>query len=606
MTLHNLVDDLRRFRLLQRCSGRAVRTSRQPRLFPENLEARVVLTGGITIPLLPAPPTGLATVIANDGSNSMPDSMRDFKKDLATIANPNISGVAFQINWADIEPDGPATSFKPKWGRIDQVFQAVQNTDKWVQLLISPGFWSPKWIFNPNLGVENHQFHPQYGRDSKGSALLPLPMPFSTNMEYFTQWNDFLQLVDQRYGGNLHFRMIAAAGPTSGSDEFTEPDPPPGQSWANYGYTLQNYEGAWQTVFGDYAKDFPIQYVSLSHGNGISSPEQTREDLLQDGSAALGAQFAYQSSALTGLLSHHDKAITEVITQTDADTTGYQLGSAFETAPDKMGAPGDPPLALVRSIDNGMLLNADNKHVDYIEVHAADVESADLQPVLKWAASLFPKESALNVIMTPQVVVGGLRLKASQPVRSVTVNVTFSDPVTDFTVDKLVVSKGGVISDFTPPAPGANPDSAAGSTYSFTLSGPANGSPTTVDIPANKVHDQNGSGNTRRRSSQSRSIRSPGKQLRLLLYQRNPGLRQEEKKEPRSFEGSELRAGWPQGIAPPGLPRIRTCPIGHTARHVMNTNRTCNAGTVRATRRQPPHDPQQARAFSSDGGDDAA
>src|SRR5208337_3348484 len=33
------------------------------------------------------------------------------------------------------------------------------------------------------------------------------------------------------------------------------------------------------------------------------------------------------------------------------------------------------------------------------------------------------------------------------------------------------------------------------------------------------------------------------------------------------------RAGWPQGIAPLGLPRIRTCPLGHTALHIMNSLR---------------------------------
>src|SRR5208337_4590128 len=33
------------------------------------------------------------------------------------------------------------------------------------------------------------------------------------------------------------------------------------------------------------------------------------------------------------------------------------------------------------------------------------------------------------------------------------------------------------------------------------------------------------------------------------------------------------RAGWPQGIAPPGLPRIRTCPLRHTALHIMNSLR---------------------------------
>jgi hypothetical protein len=32
---------------------------------------------------------------------------------------------------------------------------------------------------------------------------------------------------------------------------------------------------------------------------------------------------------------------------------------------------------------------------------------------------------------------------------------------------------------------------------------------------------------------------------------------------------AEFRAGWPRGITPPGLPQIRTCPLRHTARHVM-------------------------------------
>jgi hypothetical protein len=35
----------------------------------------------------------------------------------------------------------------------------------------------------------------------------------------------------------------------------------------------------------------------------------------------------------------------------------------------------------------------------------------------------------------------------------------------------------------------------------------------------------------------------------------------------------QFRAGWPQGIAPLGLPQIRTCPFRHTAPHIMNALR---------------------------------
>lgn len=295
MGIRNLVDNVRHS-FQQDGTSQTVRARRRPRLFPEVLEARTLLTGVISIPLLPSPPTGLATVIPYDGSDAEPVSEKDFKKDLATISAPYISGVAFQINWRDIEPDGPAPSFKPKWSRLDQVFQAADAAGKWVQLLIMPGFWSPKWIFAKSSGVVYHPFHPQYGRGSKGSGKLPLPMPWDTT--YLTDWNDFLQLVEKKYGGDSQFRMIAAAGPTSVSDEFTEPDPPKNVTWSDYGYSLQIYENAWQTIFSDYATDFPKQYVSLSHGNGISDPDQTRQDLLTEASTTLGARFSYQSMLL--------------------------------------------------------------------------------------------------------------------------------------------------------------------------------------------------------------------------------------------------------------------------------------------------------------------
>jgi hypothetical protein len=55
-----------------------------------------------------------------------------------------------------------------------------------------------------------------------------------------------------------------------------------------------------------------------------------------------------------------------------------------------MGAAGNPRLALTRSISNGMQLNTiTGKRADYIEIHAEDVDAEDLQPVLKWGASLF-------------------------------------------------------------------------------------------------------------------------------------------------------------------------------------------------------------------------
>jgi hypothetical protein len=54
-----------------------------------------------------------------------------------------------------------------------------------------------------------------------------------------------------------------------------------------------------------------------------------------------------------------------------------------------MGAADDPPLALKRSIDKGMTPSGSGRHVDYLEIYAADVVPPDMQPTLKYGASLF-------------------------------------------------------------------------------------------------------------------------------------------------------------------------------------------------------------------------
>jgi hypothetical protein len=64
-------------------------------------------------------------------------------------------------------------------------------------------------------------------------------------------------------------------------------------------------------------------------------------------------------------------------------------GSQSPVAAKVMGAEGDPPLALRRSIDKGMAPNPSGRHVDYLEIYQADVLPPDMQPVLKYGASLF-------------------------------------------------------------------------------------------------------------------------------------------------------------------------------------------------------------------------
>jgi hypothetical protein len=262
------------------CQNRA-RRSRRGRgrlgLFLEALETRVVPSG-------PGPkPTGLAVLLMNDKGDSDPVSDSDFQNELKAIANPYISGVALQIDWKDIEPDTPiygdpnsAVPTNLELGRLNQLLAAAKDAgNKWVQLDIFAGSWSPKWVLDNSIAtpdlkrVKTAQFDVPYGGQLPG-ASLPLPLPWDTN--YLNDYGSFMKAIGVVYGGNPDFRVIAADGPTSVSAEFTEPATKSDLAmWKkHYQYTFNEYIGAWSTIFSDYQTDFPNQYVSLAHGYGMN------------------------------------------------------------------------------------------------------------------------------------------------------------------------------------------------------------------------------------------------------------------------------------------------------------------------------------------------
>ena len=91
---------------------------------------------------------------------------------------------------------------------------------------------------------------------------------------YLNRWLAFLKLLSERYGKSPAFRLVAADGPTSVSEEMTLPNSPQDlKKWQNDSYTPSKYIGAWQKVFQVYAADFPNLYVSLAVGNGLNINE---------------------------------------------------------------------------------------------------------------------------------------------------------------------------------------------------------------------------------------------------------------------------------------------------------------------------------------------
>ena len=328
-------------------------------------------------------PSGLVVVIENKPQQD--------RLDLRALNNPFISGVALQIHWSDLEP----VQGKPDWSKLDQLFAAAESSKKWVQLLIFPGFFAPAWALE---GVKTEEFEIQYG-PGKGTVLR-LPMPW--NSVYLNRWFAFLKQLSDRYGKSPAFRLIAADGPTSVSEEFTLPSSPEDvKKWINASYTPHKYLEAWQKVFQVYDADFPNQYISLSLGFGLPINEQgridprehkrTKQAVIDQGIGLLGRRFALQYSNLDGNpgLDKGPPGTALVISYNERIITGFQLRTSCERNSGNMGAEGDPPLALKRSINKGMERNNAGQHVNYLEIYEPDVLADEMQPVLRYGASLF-------------------------------------------------------------------------------------------------------------------------------------------------------------------------------------------------------------------------
>jgi len=333
-----------------------------------------------------AAPSGLIVVIPNVSQSAT--------LDLRSLKNPYISGVALQIHWSDVEP----AEGKPDWSKLDALFAAAQTSQKWVHLLVFPGFFTPAWALK---GVKTAKFAIQYG-PGKGN-LAELPVPWDT--VYLNRWFAFVKKLSDKYGQSPAFRMVAADGPTSVSAEFTLPNSPEDlEKWQSLSYTPSKYIGAWKKVFEVYAADFPNQYVSLSAGAGqIGIDDQgkikkhgqasTRQSIVDAAMSVLGHRFVLMSSNVhAGAGPHSANSEVDdkfVIDYSGRVTTGLQMRTSAENGSGVMGAEGDPALALRKSIDLALQPNSAGQHVNYLEIYEPDVLAEDMQPVLRAAASRF-------------------------------------------------------------------------------------------------------------------------------------------------------------------------------------------------------------------------
>jgi hypothetical protein len=215
-----------------------------------------------------------------------------------------------------------------------RLFAAAASSKKWVHVAVFPGFFSPQWALE---GAKTDLFPIPYGPGH--GTVTSLPMPW--DRVYLDRWFAFVKQLSERYGKSPAFRMIAAAGPTSVSEEMTLPShsPPAVKKWLSDGYTPAKYIAAWEEAFHVYADSFRNQCVSLAAPglpilergqSGLPALLRAKQDIVERAVKVFGRRLAVQSNDLHA-----------------------------------------------------------GQHVNYLEIHAGDVLPAEMQPVLQYAASLF-------------------------------------------------------------------------------------------------------------------------------------------------------------------------------------------------------------------------
>ncbi|HYX30644.1 MAG TPA: hypothetical protein VE863_19060 [Pyrinomonadaceae bacterium] len=158
------------------------------------------------------------------------DCLRQLYRDL--LSNPAIQGLTIGAAWDKIQtsdatyPDGYDFSY------LDDAFMEAHNANppKSVQLIITPGFDTPKWLLDqlPDCVWKNKVVQGPCGKqqwykvpEESRSDSDRLPLPWDS--KYKKKWYAFLEGLNTKYAADPAFVAVAVAGPVAGSDEMILP-----------------------------------------------------------------------------------------------------------------------------------------------------------------------------------------------------------------------------------------------------------------------------------------------------------------------------------------------------------------------------------------------
>src|SRR5579872_2342250 len=125
------------------------------------------------------------------------------------LGNPAISGLTLQVHWNMLNPRAPSDPNPYDWSTVDAAFDSARvwsgqnpaQAPKTIQLIVTPGFQSPKWVLDQIPSCDGlFQAPPQTPPSTCGKATFAgyteagdstdLPLPW--NPFYKASWKTFL------------------------------------------------------------------------------------------------------------------------------------------------------------------------------------------------------------------------------------------------------------------------------------------------------------------------------------------------------------------------------------------------------------------------------
>ena len=303
------------------------------------------------------------------------------------LADRAISGITLGAHWDNIQLTDPASSNGYSdgydWSYLDEAFEEANSARKSIQLIITPGFDSPKWLLAENkIPSCDGLFPPGKGTapddcgtvtfvnypesDRADGNVLPLPW----NSVYKEAWLDFLTHLNARYDYNSAFVSIAIAGPVGASSEIilpTDGNTPkqpsgksPDQMWtalinhsfpyiSNYQDSDQVFIDQWRQVIDAYEKIFRGVTLFVSPDAGNDLPEFS-ENVTVHHDNTLFAQDCKNAPGVVMSCEAKTEILSNFVTVDGPNRKATQVGGMTATSTVTLGDIGVPGIKLLTSL----------------------------------------------------------------------------------------------------------------------------------------------------------------------------------------------------------------------------------------------------------------